>query len=457
MAQITLGQLIRKKLFAPLVQRLVMALETPLLIEDLGGELLIATDGAAGDLRYPVIAQGDTIGWVFGNEKAELLASLLAYHAELEVERKNLGSETLHKYKEITLLYDMADKIPACMERSEIISILIEQIRQVIRFSGLSVMLLNKESGKLEVSACLGDEYATGTVIEPVGIMAGVWSSGKGEIVNDVHADTRFVQRPYRVSSLMCAPLKSKESLVGIIELTSAEPTVYAAEDLKLFSTLASQAAVQIENSVLYQELKNAFYTMVYTLAETIEKRDPYTGNHTKRVMEYSLAVGKTIGMSEDELTRLELAAVLHDIGKIGVRDNVLLKQGKLTDDEFHQIMQHPELGGQILSRISQLRDIIPGVVQHHERFDGKGYPEGIFGEQIDLAARIIAIADTFDAMTTDRPYRRGFSFEEAFEEVRRNSGTQFDPKIVDAFFETDVMEAFFKASASLTLRAAPG
>lgn len=456
MAQITLGQLLKKKLFAPLVNRLVLALETPLIIEDMSGETLVATDGATVGVRYPVIALGDTIGWVCGNDKAELLASLLAYHSEREIERKNLGSETLHKYKEITLLYDMADKIPACMERNEIIAILIEQIRQVIRFSALSVILLNKESGKLELSASLGNDYACGTVIEPVGIMASVWASGKGEIINDVQADPRFVPRPYRVSSLMCAPLKSKESLVGIIELISAESTVYAAEDLKLFSTLAAQAAVQLENSVLYLELKNAFYTMVYTLAETIEKRDPYTGNHTKRVMEYSLAVGKTIGMSEEELTRLELAAVLHDIGKIGVRDSVLLKQGKLTDDEFLQIMQHPELGGQILSRIPQLQEIIPGVVQHHERFDGKGYPEGISGEQIDLAARIIAIADTFDAMTTDRPYRRGFSFEEAFEEVRRNSGTQFDPKIVDAFFETDVMEAFFKASANLKLRAAP-
>lgn len=446
MSQISLARIVRKKRFAPLVSRLAAALAVPLSIEDADGTVLLATDDAEHGIRHPVEIQGEVIGWVRGDDKAHLLATLLAYHAEIEQERKELGSETLHKYKEITLLYDMADRIPACMDLREIVGLLIEQLRQVIRFDAVTVLVQNRETGLLDVIASEGDEYETGTGVEPAGIMGSVWSAGRGEIVNDVGSDPRFVAGATRISSLMCTPLKSKETMSGIIRLSSAEPVVYAAEDLKLFSTLASQAAVQIENAALYRQLKDTFYTMVYTLAETIEKRDPYTGNHTKRVMEYSLALGRTLGLSDQELSRLELAAVLHDIGKIGVPDKILLKQAKLDDDEFRQIKLHAVYGEEILCRIPQLNDIIPGVKHHHERYDGRGYPDGLKGEEIDIMARIIAVADTFDAMTTDRPYRRGFPFEEAFEELRRNAGSQFDPAVIEAFFETDVMEAYFAA-----------
>lgn len=446
MPPITLGKVLKKKRFAALVGRLAASLASPLAIEDADGSLLLASDGAEEGTRHPVELQDEIIGWVRGSGDAGLLAQLLAYHAELELERKELGSETLHKYKEITLLYDMADRIPACMEPREIGGLLIEQLRQVIRFSTVTVLLLNRESGLLEVIASEGDDIEPGTALEPTGIMAGVWRSGKGEIVNDVRRDPRFVSLGTPISSLMCAPLKSKDTMTGLVRLTSAEPVNYAAEDLKLFTTLAAQAAVQIENAALYRQLKDTFYTMVYTLAETIEKRDPYTGNHTKRVMEYSLALGRTLGLSEQELQRLELAAVLHDIGKIGVPDTVLLKKGPLDDDEFRQIKMHTIYGEEILCRIPQLSGIIPGVRHHHERFDGRGYPDGLKGDDIDIMARIIAVADTFDAMTTDRPYRRGFPFEEAFEELRKNAGSQFDPAVVEAFFETDVMEAYFTA-----------
>ncbi len=450
MIQLSLGKVIRKKRFAPLLQRLVAALESPLVIEDGNGELLLATEGASEGAGHPVTVQGETIGWVRGGEKAELLASWLTYQAGIELERKNLGSETLHKYKEITLLYEMADKIPASMDRKEIAHHLIDQIKQVIQFSSISVLLLNKRTGTLEVVASIGQDYEIGENFTKTGIMGSILASGKGEIVNDVAADPRFVKGSGKISSLMCAPLKSKETMTGVIELTSAEPMTYTAEDLKLFTTLSAQAAVQIENATLYLQLKEAFYTMVYTLAETIEKRDPYTGNHTKRVMEYSLALGRTMGLPEQDLSRLELAAVLHDIGKIGVSDDILLKKAKLSEEEFHQIMLHPDYGEEILSKIPQLKDIIPGVKHHHERFDGRGYPDGLLGENIDITARIIAVADSFDAMTTDRPYRKGFAFEEAFEELRRNAGTQFDPDIIEAFFASDVMEAYFAANARL-------
>jgi HD-GYP domain-containing protein (c-di-GMP phosphodiesterase class II) len=291
-------------------------------------------------------------------------------------------------------------------------------------------------------------EDAPHTVTRGSGIAGSVWASGRAEIVNDVHSDPRFVEEAVSISSLMCAPLKAKDTVVGLIKLGNDQPVTYTAEDLKLFSTLASLAAVAIENASLYEQLKDAFYMTIYTLAETIEKRDPYTGNHTKRVMEYSLAIGKTLGLSEEDMLRLQLGAVLHDIGKIGIRDNVLLKESALTDEEFKQIKMHPVYGEEIISQISQLKSAVPGVKHHHEKFDGKGYPDGLKGNTIDITARIISVADTFDAMTSTRPYRIGLTLDVAFEELKKYSGSQFDPEVVDAFFASDVMEAFFSSNS---------
>jgi HD-GYP domain-containing protein (c-di-GMP phosphodiesterase class II) len=152
--------------------------------------------------------------------------------------------------------------------------------------------------------------------------------------------------------------------------------------------------------------------------------------------MEYSLAIGKRTGLTRREMVRLRLAAILHDIGKIGVRDTILLNPGRLTSEEFSEMRKHPEFGAAVLSRIKKLKGVIPGIKYHHERYDGSGYPEGLKGEEIPLLARIVAVADAFDAMTTNRPYRKGLSFEKAFDELQKNSGRQFDPIVVKSFLD---------------------
>jgi HD-GYP domain-containing protein (c-di-GMP phosphodiesterase class II) len=449
MVQVSLAKLIKKKEFAPILNRMVGAMETSIIIEDDDGKLLMATVGAERLTRHPVSVSGHVIGWVDGNAKVAPIASLLSYLAESEVEKRNLANETLNKYKEITLLYDMVEKVSSSLDTKEIARLVIEEAKRVIHLSSVSVFLLNKDTDALELVAHHGHELDAMTAVNrSVGLAGSVWASGRAEIVNDVQADPRFDSGSIRISSLMCAPLKAKDTVVGVIKLGSEEPITYTAEDLKLFTTLASLAAVAMENASLYEQLKETFYTTVYTLAETIEKRDPYTGNHTKRVMEYSMAIGKTLGLPEDDMSRLQLSSVLHDIGKIGVRDSVLLKESALTNEEFDQIKKHAVYGEEIIARISQLRTAIPGIRQHHEKYDGRGYPDGLKGDEIDITARIIAVADSFDAMTTNRPYRQGLSLETAFEELKKYSGSQFDPEIVEAFFASDVMEAFFTANS---------
>ncbi|MGQ9638098.1 MAG: HD-GYP domain-containing protein [Thermodesulfobacteriota bacterium] len=171
-------------------------------------------------------------------------------------------------------------------------------------------------------------------------------------------------------------------------------------------------------------------------MADAIEKRDPYTGGHTQRVTRYSLAVAKYLPLNPMELKLLKIASVLHDIGKIGIDDQILRKPCRLEPEEFDIIRNHTKMGAEILGHVKQLKDIVPGVKYHHEQMDGRGYPEGLKGEGIPMIARIVAVAETYDAITTDRPYRKALSKERAIYELKRCSGTQFDEKVVEAFLQ---------------------
>jgi len=175
---------------------------------------------------------------------------------------------------------------------------------------------------------------------------------------------------------------------------------------------------------------------MLSMLSRAIEARDPYTRGHSTRVTELAEAVAQRLGWSEERIASLRVGGPLHDIGKLAVSDEVLCKEGRLDDDELAQIREHPKIGAKLLFRVTALREAIPYVLYHHERWDGTGYPSGKAGEEIPVEARVLAIADAFDAMTSDRPYRSALTREEALAEVERCAGTQFDPKIARVFLE---------------------
>jgi putative nucleotidyltransferase with HDIG domain len=175
---------------------------------------------------------------------------------------------------------------------------------------------------------------------------------------------------------------------------------------------------------------------MLSTLSRAIEARDPYTRGHSARVTAIAEAIARRLGWDNERLELLHVGGPLHDVGKLGVSEEVLAKPGRLDEQELAQIREHPKLGARILLRVAALRGALPYVLYHHERWDGSGYPTGRAGEQIPLEARVLAVADAFDAMTSDRPYRPALDRDEALAEVARCAGTQFDPEIVDAFAE---------------------
>lgn len=240
----------------------------------------------------------------------------------------------------------------------------------------------------------------------------------------------------FKTRNLICVPVKVKEEVIGVLEAINKQGEDFDQEDLSLLTSLADQVAIALDNARLYQELEDMFFQTAESLADAIEKRDPYTGGHTQRVTSYSLAIAKHLHLSFLEKKWLKIASVLHDIGKIGIEDKILKKPERLNPEEFSTIKRHSDMGAEIIEHIRQLREIVPGVKYHHEQIDGKGYPDGLTGEDIPLLAKIVAVADTYDAMTTDRPYRKALEKEAAIEELRKCSGTQFDGEVVEAFIQ---------------------
>ena len=308
-----------------------------------------------------------------------------------------------------------------------------------------SLLLIDEETNRLYFEVALGDKEETVKTFHlemGEGIAGWVAKNGEPLIVHDAQSDPRFFSEvdkksKFTTKNVICVPVKVKEKTIGVLEaINKLAGETFSDEDLAIFQSLADQVAVALDNARLLAEIEGLFFQTAESLADAIEKRDPYTGGHTKRVTTYSLAIGDQLNLEPGEMRWLKLAAILHDIGKIGVEDAILRKTDKLDEEEFAQMKTHTLMGAEIIGHIKQLHGIIPGLKYHHEKIDGKGYPEGLANGNIPLIAKIVAVADTFDAMTSDRPYRKALTREEAFNELRRCIGTQFDEKLVNSFIK---------------------
>lgn len=426
-----LARLVKRQGVRPFLEEMLCSLGGTVVVEDPDGRLLLG-DSAGGDEVLPLSLNGQVLGRVRGGEGARVLAASLQLHLHQEQEKRTIVKETLERYKELTLLYGIAEKISTNMSPAEVGEMLLEQALSLIKADNASVALLDERDTLEELAGigCADSRRRHRAVMQATGIAADVISQGRAEIVNEAESDTRFVaDAETPMSSLMCAPLKVKDKVIGVITISTEAPHNYTADELKMLSSLAVQAASVIENATLYDQLHETFFSTVNVLAETIEMRDHYTGGHTRRVRDVSVVIGKTMGLASDDLETLRLAASMHDIGKIGIDDAILRKPGRLSSEEFAQIKRHPEYGGEILLHVKGLRHIVPLVRGHHERYDGKGYPDGLKAEEIPLLARIIAVADAFDAMISHRPYRRALPLDQALAEINDNKGAQFDPR----------------------------
>jgi putative nucleotidyltransferase with HDIG domain len=239
------------------------------------------------------------------------------------------------------------------------------------------------------------------------------------------------------MASVLCVLLRTPRKKLGVLHLDrSPLQKPFTVDDLHLADALAANVSAGIESAQLFRKQRDLFLDTITILAQAVELRDQYTGGHTLRVTTYSMLLGEHLQMPSADLELIRIGTPLHDIGKIGIDDAILRKPDRLTPQEFTVMKTHTIKGAEIIGTVPDLKPVLPIVRHHHERWDGKGYPDGLGGEAISPLARVVSIADAFDAMTSDRPYRKGMAADVAFEEVRKGAGTQFDPTFAQAFLE---------------------
>lgn len=370
-------------------------------------------------------------------------AALVASHIRLLDESLDMALEVAKRVDIILMLDDINKAISSSLNRERIVATAIDRIEGVVQCDLQA--LLELKSGELAVLAGRSSEIELSDLIMPGsrlkggGIIRRAITSGESQYLHDMGQRVRESSLGKAliaagIRSLLAVPVMGPEGALGVLLLGDRSPGRFRSEETFAIGKIASQLAVAMENSRLYNDMRQLFFNTVASLANAIDAKSPWTKGHSERVMRVAAGIAKDLGLSDDDVERVRLGGLLHDIGKIGIMEALLEKPQELDDDDFPPIRLHPEKGVAILEPISQLRHILPGILHHHEFFDGSGYPGGLAGSTIPLDARIIAVADSFDAMVADRPYRKGLSVPAAVRELVRCSGSQFDPDIVDCF-----------------------
>jgi len=342
-------------------------------------------------------------------------------------------------------VYDVMQALGGTLDLDELLDLIITRITEVMDADRSSLFLIDWETRELWSKVAQGVRFMEIRFPMDLGLAGAVATTGQILNIADAYDDQRFNQgfdrqTGYRTKSVLCVPMTNKEGeRIGVIQVLnkkSEEP--FNEEDQELLHTLAGQAAVAVENSQLYEDQKKSFISFVETLSTAMDARDPITAGHSSRVTLYSLAIGEELEYTEKQLEVLNAAALLHDVGKIGVPEVVLFKDGRLTDEEYKVIQTHALHSLNILDKIHFVREQkeIPMMsATHHERLDGSGYPLGLTGDDIPEAGRIIAVCDIFDAITSRRHYRDRMEFQKVLKILDEESeGSHIQPEFVNAF-----------------------
>ncbi len=410
--------------------------------------------GARREMAAPLMADGRVIG-VLDAETArarpfsrtdldlfELFAGHVAaaiHNARLLQEARLVAERLRRRANDLSALNAIGLRMATFTEPDSLLDAAMTLASRSLFFRTCALLL--KDGDELVVRAAYGHDKAVVGKRLPKG-QGITWRcllGGHSILVEDVSRDPDYVPGLHDGRCEMAAPILGPEGPVGVLDAESPKPGAFNLDSLMVFETFAHQIAVALENARLHATNRRTFYQTIRALAQVLEARDSYTHGHSERVARYAKAVGEIMGLDRKTLQVLEQASLLHDIGKIGVRDAVLHKPGALDKEERLAIERHPTIGDDILHPVVFLREALEIVRHHHEHWDGTGYPAGLRGEEIPLVARIVAVADAYDAMTSDRPYRRAMAARDALAEIRAKAGIQFDPAVVEAF--SKVME----------------
>jgi len=358
------------------------------------------------------------------------IIELKEYIKNLEVINEGLR----HSFEELTTLYRLVDIITEAKTLERVLNSLLDLVSEIINCEGSILFLIDDKTGEIDVAMKRNISRKIESKINLQSKKKVIdWAIKKGRTIAlpDIEEDIEDSEKV----TFVLVPLIAHDKPVGLIDIITDSPEgEITNRDLSLLTILAKQAALAIENVKLYESIKKDQISIIRALASTVDAKDHYTLGHSQKVSEFSVLISEELGLSEREIEIIKYAGLLHDIGKIAIPDDIIKKPSKFSDQDFEIAKKHPVIGSKIIKEIESLAPMVPIVLYHHERFDGKGYPDGLKGEDIPLGARIVHVADAYDTMVSARAYRDMLPPELAISELRKNAGTQFDPKIVDAF-----------------------
>jgi len=363
----------------------------------------------------------------------------IARETAIAARNAQLFAERNRRVAELTAINELAASVGAVEESTSMLDKALRLVVTAVQADSASIMLLDEEGGELSVAASVGLPATLSQSTAKLGHGVAGWVAKNREpllLVGDV--DPRFAQELVRedVVSAISVPIAYGQRVVGVLNVSRNAPrmNLFDRDDLDFVLAFVRQLAIAFENARLYSDLERTFLGTISALAAAVDAKDPYTYGHANWVTHYAVAIAESLQLEESEVQTIRIASILHDIGKIGIDGAILQKPEGLTPEECETVRRHPAIGADILASLDFLSEAVPLVLFHHEQYGGGGYPSGISGTAIPLGARVIAVADAYDAMTSDRPYRAALTGEEARAELRRNAGVQFDPVVVEAF-----------------------
>ncbi|MCK4777347.1 MAG: HD domain-containing protein [Actinomycetia bacterium] len=342
------------------------------------------------------------------------------------------------KKKEIDLSKKIQEKIIFSMKLDDILLSVLKETPEIIGAETSSVFLFDPLTKKLKCHYLETENEISSFYISPEqGYGGWVYSHNQPLILNSPSSKEqkeRLNNFPSDIKSIIATPLSSGDEKIGVLEVFNKKKGFFKNSDLTLLNNISEKVTKLISSARQFKEVVLGLQQTIKVLSASIDARNPFTKGHSLRVSELTLLLAKKTGYPNNMLDSLYLATLLHDVGKIKIDDKIIKKKGFLTDKEYEVMKLHPEYGAQIILDIEYLHDTAPFVLYHHERYDGLGYPHGLKGEDIPLESKMIALADTFDALTSERAYREKFNFEKAVAEIKRCGGSQFDPHLAQVF-----------------------